>query len=283
MADAVAPKGPRWRRVARWVATRIIIFYLLWGVFLFSLQRFLLYPGRAIGAPADSPTVSHLERLFVESSEGRVEGWFIPGAGAAPESPRPLVIFAHGNGELIDDWPIALRPYRAMGVSLLLAEYRGYGRSAGSPSQRAITEDFIAFRDQVAARPDVDAARIVYHGRSLGGGAVCALAAVRPPRALILQSTFTSIRSMARRYLLPGFLVLDPFDNDRVLATLDVPVFIAHGRSDDMIPPSHAEALAAAARRSTLVWYDCKHNDFPPDWDAFFGDVEAFLRGAGVL
>ena len=92
-------------------------------------------------------------------------------------------------------------------VRVLLPEYRGYGRSAGSPSQRAITEDLIAFYDLLARRPEVDAQRVVFHGRSLGGGAVCDLARHRKPAAVILMSTFTSMKRMAPRYLVPGFMV----------------------------------------------------------------------------
>src|SRR5699024_1012438 len=134
-----------------------------------------------------------LERLWIDSDEGAVEAWFLPGDDVEPARPGPAILFTHGNAELIDHWPDALARYRRLGVSVVLPEYRGYGRSAGSPSEAAIAQDLRALHALLSADPRVDASRIVYHGRSLGGGAVCTLLDAHPPRALILESTFTSI------------------------------------------------------------------------------------------
>ena len=86
----------------------------------------------------------------------------------------------------------------------------GYGRSAGSPSEKSITEAFLAAYDAITTRDDVDPSQVILFGRSLGGGAVCALSKYRPIKALILMSTFTSVRSMAKipcpRFSSPGSL-----------------------------------------------------------------------------
>ena len=139
-----------------------------------------------------------------------------------------------------------------------------------------------AFLDLATSRPEVDATRVVLHGRSIGGGAVCALAARRRPAALVLQSTFTSLADVTRRFLLPRFLVLDPFDNVSVLRALDVPTLVVHGRTDTLIPPAHAEALLRAAPRGRLVWFDGGHND-TPEPGAYWGELRRFLHEAGVL
>ncbi len=248
------------------------------------LARCMLFPrGMVKPDPRAGEGIAGLERLWLETEAGRVEAWFLPGGGVSRAAPGPLVIFAHGNAELIDLWPELLEPYRKLGVSVLLPEYRGYGRSAGSPSQRAIAEDLVRFHDLVVARPEVDRARVVLHGRSLGGGAVCALASARPPRALILQSTFTSVRAMARRFLVPGFLVRDPFDNLEVVSRIRPRLLILHGEHDELIPFRHAEALRGAVPGSRLVPLRCGHNDCPPDEAAFWRELTSFLREAGVL
>jgi len=253
---------------------------------MFSLQRLMIYPRHA-AEPLRNPGqgVPGLVRFTVDSEEGPVEGFYLPGEGASAQRPGPAVIFAHGNAELIDYWPAEMARYRRMGLGVLLPEYRGYGRSAGSPSQEAITADLLRFYDWLVARPEVDAKRLVYHGRSLGGGAVCALAAHHPPAALVLQSTFTSIRQLARRFLMPGFLVRDPYDNLEVVRRLTCPVLVAHGRRDSLIPFEHAMDLrAAAGDRARLVAYpEAGHNNCPPDWSAFWDEVERFLRGAGIV
>ena len=274
----------------RWPRRRVLIYLLAvilcYGALMFSLQRLMIYPRHA-AEPLANPGqgVPGLVRLTVDSEEGPVEGFYLPGEGASAENPGPAVIFAHGNAELIDYWPAEMARYRGMGLGVLLPEYRGYGRSAGSPSQEAITADLLRFRDWLVARPEVDAARLVYHGRSLGGGAVCALAAHHPPAALVLQSTFTSIRRLARRFLMPGFLVRDPYDSLEVVRGLSCPVLVVHGRRDSLIPFQHAVDLrAAAGDRARLVAYpEADHNNCPPDWRAFWDEVERFLRGAGIV
>ncbi len=264
---------------------------------LFLVQRKVLFPRHLIVAVPDVPAGVEGREILrlgldgtllqaggVPAGKGGVEAWFLPGKGVSAASPGPLLVFAHGNGEVIDLWPEALSPYRAAGVSLLLPEYRGYGRSEGTPSERAIRDDFVALLDLVTARPEVDAERVAYHGRSLGGGAVCALARLRPPRALILESTFTSIRDRAAALFIPGFLVRDPFDNEEVVTALDVPVLVMHGTRDGIVPLSDGEALAAAAPRGRFVAFDCGHNDFPgPDRAGYWAEIHALLRESGVV
>lgn len=252
--------------------------YLACAVVLSLLQRAILFPGRSRQAPSEAPP--GVERLWIDTSEGRVEAWFLP-ARTQNQTPAPAVIYAHGNGEIIDDWPGEMRPYSQMGIGVLLPEYRGYGRSAGEPTEDSIAADFVRFFDLLAARPDVDPQRIGFHGRSLGGGAVCALARQRPPRAMILQSSFTSVRAMARRFLMPGFLVRDVFDNLECVRALGRPLLVIHGRADRVVPYSHGRQLAEAAG-APLMSYESGHNEWPPA-HGYWQDVEAFWRSAGLI
>lgn len=201
---------------------------------------------------------------------------------ATADKPATAVIFGHGNGELIDYWPNELARFSEMGIGLLIVEYPGYGRSAGSPSQESISETFTRAYDKLAAHPDVDPARIVFFGRSLGGGAVCDLVAKRPAAALILMSCFTSVRSFAIRYLAPSFLIRDPFDNLAVVRDYSGPVLVIHGRFDEIIPFGHGKALHEAARNGKMIAYEAGHNDCPPDWAVFWRDAEEFLKATGI-
>ena len=277
------PSGARKIRLRR-LLFLVSITLLLVVVLMFSLQRFILFPRfRAEPVPGAGRGVPGLVPLNLEIDAGVVEGWLLPGDGVTAERPGPAVIFAHGNAELIDYWPSEMARYRKLGVSVLLPEYRGYGRSAGSPSEAAITKDFIKFHDRLTAHPLVDRKRIVFHGRSLGGGAVCALSRHREPAAVILQSTFTSVRHVARRFLVPGFLVRDPFDNLEAVRELECPVLVVHGTKDDLVPFTHAEKLRDAARDARLVAYEATHNTTPPDWSRFWEEVERFLRSAQII
>ncbi len=251
-----------------------------------ELRRFAIFPGRGLLRPArDAGTgVADLERLSLATDEGSVECWLLRAPGASAAHPAPLVIFAHGNGELIEYWPDALEPYRALGMHVLLPEYRGYGRSAGRPSEAKTVADLTAFHDLAASRPDVDASRIVFHGRSLGGGAVCGLARVRAPRAMLLWSTFTSIPDVARRFLVPRSLVPDVFDNLGVVRALDAPLLVVHGTRDRLIPFAHGETLARAHHDAVLLPDEgAEHNDCPRSMPWYFAEAERFLRNARVL
>jgi fermentation-respiration switch protein FrsA (DUF1100 family) len=190
----------------------------------------------------------------------------------------PLLIFFHGNGEVIDFLPGQVSGLLNQGIHVLLVEYQGYGRSTGSPSEAAITAAAVAAYDAASGRPDVDPARIVAFGRSIGGGPACALSMKRPLAALILQSAFTSTRAFAWRLLLPGFLARDVFDNLAAVRRFTGPILIAHGRHDDIIPFSHGLELSKAGRNVKFIEFNCSHNDCPPNMDAFWQDVGEWMR-----
>jgi pimeloyl-ACP methyl ester carboxylesterase len=259
-----------------------LLIYAAYCVLLFVVQRQVLFPRYMIPTPpAPDLQARGIEPVWLETSFGKVEAWYLP-----PQStgkPSPAVIFGHGNGELIDYWPQELSRFAKMGVGLLLVEYPGYGRSAGSPSQESISETFIKAYDRLAARQDVDASRIVLFGRSLGGGAVCDLALKRPSAALILMSCFKSVSAFAVRYLAPAFLIRDPFDNLSAVRQYPGPVLVIHGRFDEVVPFSHGRELNAAARNAKLMVYEAGHNDCPPDWEVFWRDVQEFARANGIL
>jgi len=261
-----------------------VLAYAAYCTLVFAFQRQMIFPRSQIGyAPVALPDNLPIEKIWLTIPGASVESWYIPPTGGPANDRRPALIFAHGNAERIDLCAGELMPFTALGIGVLVVEYPGYGRSTGAPSQKSITAAFLAAYDMLAARHDVDPSKIVFYGRSLGGGAVCALAAERPAAALILASTFTGIRSMASRYLVPGFMVRDPFDNLTVVRNFSGPVLIVHGRYDDIIPFHHGTTLQKAAHRATLLAYDCGHNDCPPDEERFWRDIATFLRKAGII
>ncbi|MDH3583066.1 MAG: lysophospholipase [Phycisphaerae bacterium] len=259
------------------------ILYVAWLTAGCALQRKLIYPRGMVQVPGSSPQWPGLQGLALDTPEGTVEAWFVPGNGISAKTPGPAVIFAHGNAELIDHQVDLVRGYRRLGISVLLCEYRGYGRSAGAPSQKKIVSDFVAAHRRLVSRPEVDPKRIIFHGRSLGAGVVCALAEKHPPAAMILRSPFTSVADIARSYLVPRFAVLDPYDNTAVLRRLDRPVLIMHGRRDRILPIAHGRHLHQIAANSTFVEFDCGHNDFPVESPEHWARVSTFLKATGIL
>ena len=266
------------------LAAWIFIFYLGYCGFMFPFQRSVLFPRNQIPtAPETENNIAGLEKLWLKTEYGTTEAWYLPPHLNSTTNPAPAVIFGHGNAELIDFWPQALKNFNQMGIGLLLVEYPGYGRSGGTPSQKSIARTFVAAYDALVSRKDVDSARVVLFGRSLGGGAVCDLALQRPSAALILMSSFTSVSAMASKFLVPKFLVRDPFDNLKTVKSYRGPVLVIHGRRDRIIPFEHATRLHAAAKESTLIAYEAGHNDCPPDWPQFWKDIRLFLTKKRII
>ena len=263
----------------------IVLIYMSYCLFLFLVQRHLLFPRYMLPDvnQIEYPARPDREILWLEGTFGKVETWLLKPEGMTRGKPVPLVIFAHGNAERIEYNLEEMAPFQQWGLAVLLVEFPGYGRSKGSPSQATITDAFVAAYDQVSKRADVDADNIILYGRSIGGGAICSLLNQRPAAAVILVSTFTSVRAFAPRYLVPPFLVRDPFNNLAVIKNYAGPLLLIHGKHDEIIPYSHSIKLRDAAPKARLISYDCGHNDCPPDWRAYWQEIELFLRQAHLL
>ena len=241
------------------IAGVVVVALSAWVAATWVLQRAPMFP-RPPAAPV-SPATGRSDVEIIRLGPEGVEAWYLPARNV--EGPAPALVFTHGNGELIDYW---LEPFSSVpewGVGVMLVEYPGYGRSGGQPSERSIGRVMAAAYDDLAARPEVDAGRIVAWGRSLGGAAACSLADQRDVAALILESTFTGVRPLARRFGIIGPLVRDPFDNLRVVEDFAGPVLVLHGEHDSIVPVAHGRALAQAAPAAELHVLPCGHNDCP--------------------
>jgi fermentation-respiration switch protein FrsA (DUF1100 family) len=275
--------GRFWGRIMSYLII-VILAYVLWCVLLYTWQDRLVWPAELSQAQSARPKNAEAVSLPIPRG-GAVEAWFFPAKPDESGKPAPVVIYFHGNAELIDQQDRIVEGYSKLGISVFLPEYRGYGRSAGKPSEKEIGADMIRFYDRLIQRADVDPSRIVFHGRSVGGGVAADLATRRTPAALILESTFSSIAAMALKFGAPPFLLKHPFRTDRVVEGLDVPMLIFHGTRDTVVPVSHGRRLHKLARGSKYVEYNCEHNDFPGEAneDAYWREIQAFLVRPGVL
>jgi uncharacterized protein len=272
--DRVIP--PRVRLVLRLLGLGLVALAMIYVGSVFALQRSWLFPHPAV--PVSSRRPDDARQVWLSTSTGPIEAWYLPPVDS-PTRPSPLIIFFHGNGELIDTLPEEFIQPRRAGIAVLLVEYPGYGRSSGSPSQASITLAALAAFDWAKTQTDVDSTRVVAQGRSLGGAAAAILAANRPTAALVLESTFTSVRSFARSFWVPEVLVRDPFDTVALLPHHHQPILLLHGDHDELVPPSHATTLSRAARQAELHFLPCGHNDCMRPWSLVLG----FLTDARIL
>lgn len=251
---------------------------------MFALQRDLIFGGKRRGPiPADAPpTFANAERIALKTTGGRVDALYLPPRGGL-SARAPALLFTHGNAERIEDFPDWFEVVRPPGVAALLVEFPGYGWSEGEPSAASVRETLAVAHDWLCARPDIDRARIIGYGRSLGGGAICTLVGHRPLAALVLSSTFTSLRPFAWRMFAPPVLLRDALDNLEALKRFEGPVLIVHGSFDELIPYAQGQELAAATPRAKLVTYPAGHNDCPPDAGEFAAELKAFLQDHALI
>jgi pimeloyl-ACP methyl ester carboxylesterase len=206
---------------------------------LWAFQDHLLFFPRPLAGP--EPSGLHVEAVLVAADDGpRLRGWLIH----AGPTPSPLVIYFGGNAEEVS-W-LAGSSRFLTGWSLLLMNYRGYGRSEGRPSERTLFADALRVFDHAAGRADVESRRIVAMGRSLGSGVAVHLAAHRPLVGAVLVTPFDSITAVARRhypYLPVRWLLRHPFDSLARAPILRIPLLCLVAGQDAVIPPVHARRL----------------------------------------
>ncbi len=239
-------------RAIKLIAIAVALHLLL----LFFLQRKILYP--APEDPLPQPLPDDVIRL--DLTEGY--GLFLNAATAATDR-RPVILFAHGNGECAHWFLETFRQYPRHGYSVLLLEFPGYGEATGSANYDSLRRNVLAAYDLLAARDDIDATRIVAWGRSIGSGPIGVLAAERPIAALILESGFASLRDLVVHHRKPGFLLRDRFDNTKIVAAFQQPLLIYHGTQDTLIPIHFARQLRDLAADVRYQEVPCGHDDCP--------------------
>ncbi|CAN5717728.1 alpha/beta hydrolase [soil metagenome] len=263
------------------IAAALLAAYVAWLALLYVGQRSMMFPGAGLQVDAGRyPLAAGAEAVAIPAAFGQVRGYFLPAASPGRE---PAVVYFHGNAELAVQNIALLQPLADLGLHVLVVEYPGYAGSDGRPGRGTLDEAARVGFDWLAQRADVDPARIVAMGRSIGAGPAVALAPERPVAALVLLSAFSSLDGFAHGMGAPAFLLRDRWDNAAGLRDYKAPVLLFHGRRDRIIHFAHSRALAQAAPHARLEALDCGHNDCPYFEPAFVITLEQFLRDGGIL
>jgi dipeptidyl aminopeptidase/acylaminoacyl peptidase len=245
-------------------------------------SRFIFYPQpHGVAVWREAAARHGAEAVELPAPDGALlRGWLR--APAAPAAvPMPAVLYLGGNAEEVS-WMVG-EAHRLPGRTLLAVNYRGFGASTGAPHERVLYADAVAAFDWLAARPDVDASRIVVWGRSLGSGVATWVAAQRPVQGVVLSSPFDSIAALARLHQpLLAPLLTQPFDSLSRAPAIGAPALVLIGDLDTLVPPAHSERLATAwgGRVRIVRLAQAGHGDLqahPDHWRS----VADFLEAAG--
>lgn len=279
------------KRFMPWLIVLITLYSMYCGL-LFFFQTKLIFPAAMAGQPGQTLPTVETEAIQWPTEEGTTTAWLIPAPIRFPptstnetKTPKPLVVFFHGNAELIDHQHAIIELYHRLDMHVLMVEYRGYGHSDGTPSEHHIVTDTVAIVKDICDRANIAPHKLVLHGRSIGGGLATQVARQTQPTALIVESTFTSLSNMAMRYGVPPFILTSPLQSEQAFQKLSLPILIMHGNLDTIIPISHAHQLHHAATHSELVIFDTDHNAWPPPKEAWLyeNSIKAHLTRCGIL
>lgn len=220
------------RRKLAILAGTLLFGYVAACLFLFAAQRSFIYqpqpPARGVALPT----------LRLPTDDGDV--LVSTQTGSGPDA----VLYFGGNGEQVAlSLPAVATAYPEHTIYLM--NYRGYGGSAGSPSERALFADAVALFDRVRTRHH----HVVVVGRSLGSGVATYLASVRPVAAIALVTPYASIEALAAErfpHMPIRLLLLDPYRSDSHAERVTAPTLLIAGGQDRVIPLSSTRQLLAA-------------------------------------
>jgi fermentation-respiration switch protein FrsA (DUF1100 family) len=261
-------------RILRFLVAAYCLAFLL----LLFLENKLLYP--APRYPAGDWTAPYLphEEVHFQSADGTpLFGWLVE-----HESPRAIVLYCHGNGDCLG----YLGPYlqdlkNNHHLTVFAFDYRGYGKSGGSPSEAGILADADAAQKWLAERFNLRPDQLGLMGRSLGGGVAVDLAVNNGARGLILQNTPSSIPDAASRifwYAPVRWFMKNRYDSVAKIGRYTGPILMSHGTADTLVPIALGRQLFAAVTSPNRRFFEINgggHND--PEPPAYEPALEEFL------
>ncbi len=248
-----------------WPVLQLVVgAYVLFVIFLFFTQSSLVYypniPTRSLVATPDSIGIAY-ESVTISANDGiKLHGWYI-----RAQQSDGVLLFLHGNAGNISHRLDSIKIFNELGFDIFIFDYRGYGKSEGKPSEEGTYRDADAAWTYLTQQRNVVPQDIVIFGRSLGASIASYLASRHTPRALIIESAFTSVPDLAAQLypLVPvRWIARLQYNTKTFLQAVKIPVLVIHSRDDEIIPFEHAERLFSNANDpKQLLTLRGGHND----------------------
>ncbi len=261
----------------------LVVFLLLVSLRLLSplvVSRIALRPTANVTNTLQSVGITY-EDVTITTSDGlRLNAWYVP---AKPS--RGTLLFLHGRAGNISGRVDSIEIFHRLGLSVLIVDYRGFGRSEGRRSIDGATLDALAAWKWLTQERKIPADEILVFGRSFGGAVAMQLMRYAKPGGLILESTYSSLPEMIRRDSLAPLarlLVGNVQNSVEVARTLDIPVLCIHSRGDEVVPYRFGRRLydAVASKEKSFLDIRGSHNGgFRKSAEVYVPALDAFVTG----
>lgn len=251
-----------------WIAFSVILFLI---AIRYVERQSIYFPMKEITATPDLIGLPYEEIYFNASDGKRLNGWFIPN-----EKALFTLILCHGNAGNISHRVEKISIFHDLGLNVLVFDYRGYGKSEGSPSEQGLYEDLRAAYNYLTGERKISGRDIILFGESIGGTVAIDLARKADVRALITEGAFTSIKDMARIAfpIMPYFIFSSRFDAISKIKAVTCPKLVIHSVDDEIVPFGLGEKLYNAAEEpKRFLKIRGSHNT------AFLESKEEFIEG----
>jgi fermentation-respiration switch protein FrsA (DUF1100 family) len=269
-------------RVLLILAGAFLVIGILVRQMSFIDRQMIYFPDQElVSTPADVGLV-YEDVDFTATDRTKLHGWYVPGDS------RTTLLWFHGNaGNISHRVDNILMLNRTLGVNIMIIDYRGYGRSQGSPSENGLYMDAEAAFEFLVSQKGVDSeTELVLFGRSLGAAVAAELAVRHEVRGVILESGFTSVKDMAQRIypFLPMGLLINAvearYDTISKIGNVNAPVMVLHGDRDEIVPFELGEELFEAASEPKTFYRirGAGHNDtYHVGGESYFEALREFV------
>ncbi|MCX7927629.1 MAG: alpha/beta hydrolase [Candidatus Omnitrophica bacterium] len=243
---------------------KVILLIILVSLFLIYMRIFeyksIFYPEKTIEFTPLGRGLNY-EDIFFKTQDGLIlNGWFIPA-----QNQDIVVLYFHGNAGNISHRIEVAKLFNERNFSFFIFDYRGFGRSQGSPSELGTYLDAIAAYEYLVKTKRIPPEKIVLYGKSLGAAVAIDLASKVKAGALISESGFSSIVNLAKdiyKFIPLWLFVTQKYDSLKKVGTITMPKLFIHSKNDEIVPFKHAQMLFTAAKEpKELYVMQGGHND----------------------
>lgn len=261
----------------------VILIFACWLFIKYVEKRNTFFPMKKVDFTPRHIDLSYEDINFRTSDGLTLNGWFVPAKKA-----RATVLFFHGNAGNMSHRVEVVDILHKAGLNIFIFDYRGYGKSEGTPSEKGTYIDTSAAYDYLIKRDDVVKDAIVFYGKSLGAAIAVDAATRLEHAALIIESPFTSIRDMAKEiypFLPSGLIVSAGYDSISKIPGISSPKLVIHSEDDEIIPYEHGKRLFNKAKEpKEFFTMRGGHNDAALlAKDEFRKAIESFLDRYGII